>query len=45
MDTRKTMRDFRFDPKNFKVDDLEYEDILHANLINDDEDQEDENLL
>ncbi len=45
VDKQKTLRDFRFDPLNFKVDDIEYEDILHGNLIINDEDQEDENLL
>ena len=40
----RTLRDFRFDLKNFKGDDLDYEDILLGQAI-DDEDQEDENLL
>jgi hypothetical protein len=38
----RTLRDFRFDLKNFKGDDLDYEDILQGNEI---DDQEDENLL
>ena len=42
MDKQQTLRDFRFDLKNFKGDDLDYEDILKGNDI---DDQEDEYLL
>ena len=39
---QQTLRDFRFDLKNFKGDDLDYEDIIQGHVI---DDQEDENLL
>jgi hypothetical protein len=42
MDMQQTLRDFRFDLKNFKGDDLDYEDILQGNEI---DDHEDEHLL
>jgi hypothetical protein len=42
VDKQQTLRDFRFDLKNFKGDDLDYEDILKGNDI---DDQEDEYLL
>ena len=42
MEKQQTLRDFRFDLKNFKGDDLDYEDILQGNVI---DEQEDENLL
>ena len=42
VDKQRTLRDFRFDLKNFKGDDLDYQDILQGNEI---DDQEDENLL
>ena len=39
---QQTLRDFHFDLKNFKGDDLDYEDIIQGHVI---DDQEDENLL
>lgn len=42
VDKQQTLRDFRFDVKNFKGDDLDYEYIIQGHLI---DDQEDENLL
>lgn len=44
VEMQQTLRDFRFDLKNFKGDDLHYEDILLGQGV-DDEHQEDENLL